>query len=692
VFDSFLPSDTSAVLLWGIGFVAATFIFGGFWAQRYKSRLFKARDEELETLRQRLARTERALADQRRRFEDTERISQTGSWTSNLADNTLEASAAYLSIYETRLECIPKTPEEFVARFVEDPPPEVALNIAKLARGESIEGCRHIRLENGKRKWLRFRSEPHFDSAGQLIGYHGIVRDITEEYERAAALTETTSMLKEVQRMAKISHFHWDLASDRLEVADDYFSMLGVSGNDCYQTMKQWIETASHPDDAAEITQGAKKVALGQPYHVVRRSRGSDGHYRLIEVNAVPLRDADGRAYAYRATVRDVTEQQVSLARITQSEARFRHLTELSSDWYWEQDADYRFTFVSREKTIVTGQSRAEVLGKTRWELFPDALSPEEWTAHRAVLAARRPYAELITRVTLPTSGEVVGYFAITGEPVFGPKKTFMGYHGIGKDVTQRKMAEHALMAKSAELSAINRRLTEEVARRQQLERSLMMVVESAMTRAGSELHDELSQDLTGIALMTKALEKRLTALYPDAATDAMRISSLVNRTIGQARTISHGLSPPIVGERGLQSALHQLAADINGLDTIVCRTALYGDVEITDEAAARTLFRIAQDAASHAIRQTRASVLRLSLKRTARGVQFVVFHNGNVERDCDDVVPTGLAERARAIEANIQLKIRQNRGVAVRVVWKLGSSGHRLRQVTNNLEEDLTK
>ena len=54
---------------------------------------------------------------------------------------------------------------------------------------------------------------------------------------------------------------------------------------------------------------------------------------------------------------------------LRESEARFRALTELSSDWYWEQDENLRFTYLSTQANELTGYSSESSIGKTRWEL-----------------------------------------------------------------------------------------------------------------------------------------------------------------------------------------------------------------------------------------------------------------------------------------------------------------------------------
>ncbi len=124
---------------------------------------------------------------------------------------------------------------------------------------------------------------------------------------------------------------------------------------------------------------------------------------------------------------------------LRQSEARFRRLTELSSDWVWEQDRDFRFT-----KVVGTGMAgTGDILGKTLWELPTIVLSDDEWVKHKSELAAQWSFCDFEYAAVLP-DGQY-GYYRISGEPVYDEVGTFTGFHGTGLDITRRKRAEIAL-------------------------------------------------------------------------------------------------------------------------------------------------------------------------------------------------------------------------------------------------------
>ena len=132
-------------------------------------------------------------------------------------------------------------------------------------------------------------------------------------------------------------------------------------------------------------------------------------------------------------------ERRATAAGLRASLQRFQTLTTLSSDWYWEQDADMRFTLIAG-RAIDEGRIRAaEVIGRRRWEI-PGGVEPAERERHDTVVARREPFRDLLT-TRYDGAGEPITV-AVSGAPVFGDDGTFLGYRGVGRDVTLQRRAE----------------------------------------------------------------------------------------------------------------------------------------------------------------------------------------------------------------------------------------------------------
>jgi PAS domain S-box-containing protein len=122
-------------------------------------------------------------------------------------------------------------------------------------------------------------------------------------------------------------------------------------------------------------------------------------------------------------------------AELRESEARFRSLTELASDWYWEQDENGRFTRVSGPVLEMLGL-RVDPLQEGAGTAVPDGWNEAERTLLQATIAARQPFLDFsFSRVNADGSQQ---QFRVSGEPMFGPACRFIGYRGIGVEVHPR--------------------------------------------------------------------------------------------------------------------------------------------------------------------------------------------------------------------------------------------------------------
>jgi PAS domain S-box-containing protein len=120
-------------------------------------------------------------------------------------------------------------------------------------------------------------------------------------------------------------------------------------------------------------------------------------------------------------------------AELRDSEARFRRLTELSSDWYWEQDEHGRFTKIFGPVLEMLGIRVDETLGKKR-EDYGAVWNAAERERLDAQLTARKPFLDFVFSRTNPQG--VRQYLMVSGEPMFDLSGRYTGYRGIGKDVT----------------------------------------------------------------------------------------------------------------------------------------------------------------------------------------------------------------------------------------------------------------
>ena len=125
------------------------------------------------------------------------------------------------------------------------------------------------------------------------------------------------------------------------------------------------------------------------------------------------------------------------------SEGRLANLLSLSSDWVWEQDTKGRLTYLSEGAMVAGGMPVATLLGRRAQDL--DGYECDERTVMRylAAIAERKPFRDVVHGVRDGDGN--LRFCRISGEPIVDAQGVFMGYRGVGSDVTAATLASRQL-------------------------------------------------------------------------------------------------------------------------------------------------------------------------------------------------------------------------------------------------------
>jgi len=274
-------------------------------------------------------------------------------------------------------------------------------------------------------------------SAAQMF-----VRDITERKNAELALRDSEARFRSLTELS--ADWYWEQDAElRMTFHSKGFAYSSGTTSDKLLGKRRWDEPNRVPLsgswDEHRATLEARKPFRDFEYVRI----GDDGKRHYLSLSGVPIFDAAGEFKGYRGVGRNITERKESEAALRQSEARFRSLTELSSDWYWEQDENLRLTYVSAGFARRAGVDPAMVLGKQRWEFEGIMPVSGSWEEHRKVLDARLPFRDF-EQVRANADGTRT-YLSSSGEPVYDEAGEFKGYRGVGSNITERKNAEEKL-------------------------------------------------------------------------------------------------------------------------------------------------------------------------------------------------------------------------------------------------------
>jgi PAS domain S-box-containing protein len=185
-------------------------------------------------------------------------------------------------------------------------------------------------------------------------------------------------------------------------------------------------------------------VITAQPGHKLRALQAGakdfiSKPFDLVEVktrihNMLEVRLLYKKLENYSKELEDTVQERT--AELRESEARYRSLTELASDWYWEQDESGNFTKVSGPVLEMLG-IRVEALAGEPGGAQVAGWNEAEREHLQATIAARQPFLDFVfSRVNVDGSEQK---FQVSGEPMFNQSSRFIGYRGIGVELTTRK-------------------------------------------------------------------------------------------------------------------------------------------------------------------------------------------------------------------------------------------------------------
>jgi PAS domain S-box-containing protein len=206
---------------------------------------------------------------------------------------------------------------------------------------------------------------------------------------------------------------------------DGFQVMEGLKTNDADSYLPVIVLTAQ-PGHKLRALQAGAKDFISKPFDLVEVKTRI---HNMLEVRLL---------YKKLENYNTVLEQTVQerTAELRESEARYRRLTELASDWYWEQDEAGNFTRVSGPVLEMLG-IRVDALAGDTSGVQVAGWNTAERELLQATIAARQPFLDFaLSRVNADGSQQ---QFRVSGEPMFNQSSRFIGYRGIGVETTAKK-------------------------------------------------------------------------------------------------------------------------------------------------------------------------------------------------------------------------------------------------------------
>lgn len=232
----------------------------------------------------------------------------------------------------------------------------------------------------------------------------------------------STMQPTEVCALHRSKQFDLILLDLQMPEMDGFAVMEGLKTNEADDYLPVIVLTAQ-PGHKLRALQAGAKDFISKPFDLVEVKTRI---HNMLEVRLL---------YKKLADFNKVLEQTVleRTAELRESEARYRSLTQLASDWYWEQDENGNFTKVSGPVMEMLGIQVAPLEGAGNRAIA--GWNEQEREALRGHIAAREPFLDFMFHRVNPDGS--LQQFRVSGEPMFNQSSRFLGYRGIGVEITE---------------------------------------------------------------------------------------------------------------------------------------------------------------------------------------------------------------------------------------------------------------
>ena len=357
-----------------------------------------------------------------------------------------------------------------------------------------------------------------------------------------------------------------------------------------------WLAVV-HPEDRAHFiaTVNAKR-ATGANYEMYYRVIHKDGSIRHARQSGTYTMGPDGKPIRAFGVIEDITEAQEQRQKLQVQAAIIERMSE--GVMLVGQDGTILFANAALEKLF--GYERGGLNGRN---------------ARLLSFRSRANFDGLLRTVLDGTENNRTSLIDLEARRSDGTACPVQGYFSS------------MMLGESRCIVAVMTDISE----RRQLERELLQVATRVQQRVGGDLHDELGQQLTGIAMMLQGLRQRAASVGSPALTAGVEeVVKLVNSAIRSTRSMARGLSPVRPSREGLVEGFEELANQMFERHQARVRMdlSLPDDICLNEETATN-LYRIAQEGVLNAARHAEAEQIILRLRIAGNDVELLVIDDG---------------------------------------------------------------
>jgi PAS domain S-box-containing protein len=494
------------------------------------------------------------------------------------------------------------------------------------------------------------------DAEGNVQNFGGITRDVTERRYAEDALRASEEKYRSLFESLPIGLFQTTIDGRIIDANPACLQIFRCPSRE--ELMAQDARKAYlKPADGENFRRQLMRNGSVRDYE--SRLWCWDGSIVWVNITAHVIYDDWGNFSHIEGSLQDITLRKQNEMRLQESEAKYRGLTERSSDVIAVVDKNGKPIFWSPSSEQILGYTYDELMAREPSELM-GADDYERMLVYIDQIVEQKAADSFEISMTRKDGAEII--IEWTATPIYYGKK-LSGLQFVGRDITTRKKAEAALQKSHEQLRNLSKHL--EAAREQE------------RTAIAREVHDDLGQLLTAIKFDLAWMKRHAQDVDADTLLEKVDMSmGLVDGSLQSVKQISARLRPEILSDLGLEAAMDWYLSEFRERTGIKCdsriqQQAFSGD-RICDELCI-SMFRIFQEALTNIARHSRATEVFVKLNQSDGWIDFQIIDNGvgidtEVINDTQSFGLLGIRERVNAFGGNMELTGDPEKGTALKI------------------------
>ncbi|HIN38876.1 MAG TPA: PAS domain S-box protein [Flavobacteriales bacterium] len=591
------------------------------------------------------------------RYRDLFKNNRDGIYISTVGGTVIDVNRSALEItgYKTKEEFL----KQNTNRHYADPTDRVRFQKEILKNGFVQDFEVKLRKKNGIHIICHLTSTALKSKKGKVIGYQGIIRDVTKLKRAEERTIKSEKRYKHLLNIMNEGMIQVD-NKDHIQFVNERFcEMVGYKIDELVGCLA--YEILLEGEDRKFMKKRVKERMKGEmKEHYELKLRTKSGKFIWVYVGPSPVKDEKGEIIGSLGILTDITNRKIAEETLRKSENKFRDLFEGSPDAVFVESLKGMVLDANPTACAMHGLSYEKLLEKSFLELIPKEHREE---VARKNIKLQKENLGSFESYSLIKSGKIIPIEIKVNKIDYGGEPAMILHV---RDISERRTAEEKLAKTYEHL--------------RNLSAHLQRAKEEESTRIGRDLHDGLGQVLTALKIDISLLHRQLCS--PETSNGVTGTLSkktksmldLVDSAMNSLRRISANLRPAVLDDMGLIAAVEWLIDDFRKRTKIKCVLVLGINDEFKDSMGVSTsIFRILQEALTNIIKHASATKVEIKLYMDGNDMALSVRDNGigiseHRKKRINSFGLLGIKERAASHKGTFSIEGEKSKGSIIRV------------------------